>query len=187
MASRYGNINGVQTTGASGETAGADGKRSTGVAASQEMAADDLPYINKYKRIIISAAGEHGVEPAVVAGIISRETRGGRGAGLQGGYGDHGNAFGLMQVDKRWHTPRGAWDSEEHISQGTGILTDSYSQIERKFPNWTKNQKLKGALAAYNMGASRVESYDKVDACTTGRDYANDVTARAQYYKRQGY
>lgn len=153
------------------------------------MAADDLPYIKKYKDKIIRAAKKNDVQPSVVAGIISRETRGGRGAGLDDGWGNNGKAFGLMQIDKDWHTPRGEWDSQEHINQGTKILVGLYSNdIEEKFPHWDKNQKLKGALAAYNMGTEKMaSSYSKVDDHTTGGDYSNDVTARAQYYEKNGF
>ena len=38
------------------------------------------------------------------------------------GWGDcHGGTcygFGLMQIDRRYHTPRGSWDSQTHIEQG---------------------------------------------------------------------
>ncbi|XP_044201750.1 lysozyme g-like isoform X1 [Thunnus albacares] len=185
----HGDIRKVNTTGASDETARADGKSSRGVRASHEMAEDDLPYIKKYKDKIIRAAKKNDVQPSVVAGIISRETRGGRGAGLDDGWGNNGNAFGLMQIDKDWHTPRGEWDSQEHINQGTKILVGLYSDdIEEKFPRWDKNQKLKGALAAYNMGTEKMaSSYSKVDDHTTGGDYSNDVTARAQYYEKNGF
>ena len=44
-----------------------------------------------------------------------------------------------------------------------------------------------GALAAYNMGASTVESYESVDANPTGRNYSNDVVARSQFFKDNGY
>lgn len=40
-----------------------------------------------------------------------------------------------------------------------------------------------GAIAAYNAGDGRVDSYESVDAKTTGGDYSNDVIARAQWYK----
>ena len=41
-----------------------------------------------------------------------------------------------------------------------------------------------GALAAYNMGTEKMDDdYDNVDDHTTGGDYSNDVTARAQYYE----
>uniref|UniRef100_A0A4W5P1S0 Lysozyme g n=1 Tax=Hucho hucho TaxID=62062 RepID=A0A4W5P1S0_9TELE len=115
----------------------------------------------------------YGVDPAVLGGIISRESRGG--TGPVNGSGDNGNSHELMQVDKCCHSPKGTWDSQEHIDQG------------KKYPHWTKEQKLKGALAAYNMGAGSISSYEQVDAKTTGGDYANDVAARAQYFKKHGY
>ncbi|KAJ8356109.1 hypothetical protein SKAU_G00189030 [Synaphobranchus kaupii] len=93
----------------------------------------------------------------MIAGIISRETRGGsENVMLKGGWGDHGNAFGLMQVDKRRHTPEGGWDSEQHLNQATGILVSSIEQIQVKFKSWSKEQQLKGGLAAYNMGIQNV-------------------------------
>uniref|UniRef100_A0A673WAG3 Lysozyme g n=1 Tax=Salmo trutta TaxID=8032 RepID=A0A673WAG3_SALTR len=149
------------------------------------MAKRDRPYVDKYKGRITSAGQKYGVDPAVLGGIISRESRGG--TGLVNGSGDNGNAHGLMQVDKRYHSPKGAWDSQAHIDQGAQILAGSYSDVERKYPHWTKEKKLKGALAAYNMGAGSISSYEQVDAKTTGEDYSNDVVARAQYFKKHGY
>jgi len=37
------------------------------------------------------------------------------------------------------------------------------------------------------MGDGNVHSYEGVDERTTGKDYSNDVVARAQWYKQQGY
>lgn len=109
------------------------------------------------------------------------------------------------------HTARGSWDSEEHLSQATGILVDFIDRISKKFPSWSSEQKLKGwfhwirncrdnlllcfsfvfvftgGIAAYNMGDRNVHSYDSVDANTTGKDYSNDVVARAQWYKNNGF
>lgn len=106
----------------------------------------------------------------------------------------------------------GAWDSVEHIRQGTGILVSFIGRIRTKFPGWSAEQQLKGLLAdqhapalftvclasfsfvivsaggiaAYNMGDGNVHSYENVDAHTTGGDYSNDVVARAQWYKTNG-
>ncbi|KAJ8352526.1 hypothetical protein SKAU_G00240020 [Synaphobranchus kaupii] len=188
MASIYGNISNVETTGASQETANQDGPRNPGVSASHELARTDLNRVSQYKGIITKVARAHQIHPAVIAGIISRETRGGSDkVRSNGGWGDHGNAFGLMQVDKRWHTPKGGWDSEEHLIQGTEILVSSIKQIQAKFPSWSKEQQLKGGLAAYNMGASNVQSYPGVDSNTHMKDYSNDVVARAQFYKSNGF
>jgi len=40
-----------------------------------------------------------------------------------------------------------------------------------------------GGIAAYNTGDKNVHSYENADANTTGRDFSNDVVARAQWYE----
>ncbi|KAG7261041.1 hypothetical protein CRUP_004343 [Coryphaenoides rupestris] len=186
-----GNIMKVETSGASWQTAQQDGPSSAGVEASHKMAHTDAGRMAQYKTIIQRVARKHGVDPAVVAAIISRESRAGNVIRSTGGWGDHGNGFGLMQVDVNpnggGHKPEGEWDSEAHLNQATGILVYFIQRIEQKFPNWSAEQKLKGAIAAYNMGDGNVHSYEGVDQHTTGKDYSNDVVARAQWYKQQGY
>ncbi|XP_045579258.1 lysozyme g isoform X1 [Salmo salar] len=216
MASRYGNIMDVETSGADLRTAKADGKNDEGVPASHRMAEHDLAAMNKYKGLIMKVAERNAVDPAVICGIISRESRAGTGLDKHG-RGDNGKAFGLMQM--RWgsvqydgdcivwiywggktnkidttpapsgggHTPKGEWNSEEHLKQCTEILIGFIKIIQKKFHLWTKEQQLKGGIAAYNKGQDCVESYEKVDAHTTGMDYSNDVVARAQWFYRHGY
>ncbi|OCT68811.1 lysozyme g [Xenopus laevis] len=185
MALTYGDITKVETTGASEATAKQDKLTEKGVAASHKMAQTDYAKMQKYKAIILSAAAKAKVDPALICGIISRETR--AGAVLKDGWGDHGNAFGLMQVDKRYHTPKGKWDSEEHLDQAAGILVDFILDSRKKFPCWTPEQQLKGGIAAYNCGLKRVDNYAHVDLHTTGKDYSNDVVARAQWFKKNGF
>ncbi|KAI1884976.1 hypothetical protein AGOR_G00215440 [Albula goreensis] len=181
MACMYGDVRRIQTSGASNETGRQDGDNIRGKHASERLAATDLDRMNKYKSLIIRVARNNGMDPAVICGIISRESR--AGAALKDGLGDHGNAFGLMQIDKRYHRPEGAWDSEQHLNQATGILIDFIKNIQNKFPSWSKEQQFKGGIAAYNMGPGSVHSYEEVDINTTGKDYSNDVVARAQWYK----
>uniref|UniRef100_A0AAZ3QSG7 Lysozyme g n=1 Tax=Oncorhynchus tshawytscha TaxID=74940 RepID=A0AAZ3QSG7_ONCTS len=111
---------------------------------------NNRPYVDKYKGRITNAGQRYGVDPAVLGGLVN-------------GSGDNGNVHGLMQVDKHCHRPQGAWDSQEHIEQ------------DKKYPHWTKEQKLKGALADYNMGPGSISSYEEVDAKTTGGDYSNQI------------
>ncbi|XP_072362017.1 lysozyme g-like 1 [Scyliorhinus torazame] len=184
-SSIYGDITKVETTGASDETARQDKLSEKGVAASHKMMETDLGRVNKYKTTINKVAGANQIDPAIIGAIMSRESRGGN--VLENGWGDHGNGFGLMQVDKRYHKVAGAWDSEEHISQATQILTGMIKEIEKKFPNWSKEQQLKGGISAYNAGTGNVQTYANMDGGTTGNDYANDVVARAQYLKKHGY
>lgn len=44
-----------------------------------------------------------------------------------------------------------------------------------------------GGIAAYNAGPNNICSVEDMDMRTTGKDYANDVVARAQWYKNNGY
>ncbi|XP_048348650.1 lysozyme g-like [Sphaerodactylus townsendi] len=181
----YGKVAEVQTTGAGPRTAKAEGLKSGGVQASAIIAEKDLRNMNKYKPKILAVSKKSGIEAAVIAGIISRETH--AGTALRNGWGDRGNGFGLMQVDKRYHKLTGTWDSEAHITQGTQILCSMINGIAKKFPRWTKAQQLKGGVSAYNAGIRNVQTYEGMDRGTTGDDYANDVTARAQFYKKHGY
>ncbi|XP_057699539.1 lysozyme g-like [Corythoichthys intestinalis] len=180
----YGDIMKVDTTGASQKTAAQDRLTYDGVPASNKMAQTDLDSMNNYKSIIQKVGTQKQVDPAIIAAIISRESRAGK--VLKNGWGDNGNAWGLMQVDTRYHTKQGEWNSEEHLSQGTAILTDFIGKIKNKFPSWTAEQQLKGGIAAYNIGLGGVQTYERMDVGTTGDDYSSDVVARAQWYKSSG-
>lgn len=178
----------IKTTGASAETAGQDGnKEIRGKAASRQLAKTDLQRMNKYKDIIKKVGHDTGVDPAVIAAVISRASRAGSEYVLVNGWSASGDMFGLMQIAKQWHTLRGNWDSGEHIRQGTDILTYSIGIIQNKFPKWTKEQQLKGGLAAYNAGPQNVHQYESVDENTSLKDYSNDVVARAQFYRKHGF
>ncbi len=176
----------LETTGATRATASQDGIKTGGVAASQQMAATDMSRVAGYKQNIEDAAKKYNVDPAIVAGIISRETRGG--AMLdKNGYGKSDpNGFGVMQVDKNNHTPVGKPTGKDHIEQGVKIFAGFRDQIAKAHPDWTDAQITKASISAYNKGpASLVRaSADpaRTDRGTTGSDYANDVIARAQYF-----
>ncbi|NXW00772.1 LYG protein, partial [Fregetta grallaria] len=181
----YGSVNRIRTPGASCKTAKPEGLSYCGVRASEKIAERDLRAMDQYKTLIKKVGEKLCVEPALIAGIISRESHAGK--ILKNGWGDNGNGFGLMQVDKKSHTPVGRWNSETHLIQGTKILTMMIKKIQSKFLHWTKDQQLKGGIAAYNIGPGNVRSYDRMDVGTPHDDYSNDVVARAQYYKKHGY
>ncbi|NXT87231.1 LYG protein, partial [Anhinga rufa] len=181
----YGSVSRIKTSGASCKTAKPERLPYCGVRASRKIAEMDLKAMDQYKRLIKKVGEKLCVEPAVIAGIISRESHAGK--ILKGGWGDNGNGFGLMQVDKNSHKPVGEWNSETHLNQGTNILIEMIKTIQKRFPRWTKDQQLKGGISAYNAGTKNVQSYDRMDIGTTHNDYSNDVVARAQYYKEHGY
>ncbi len=167
-----------QPSGASGRTASQDGL-SAGVGASHQMAMTDLPRLKKYEQAFVDVGRKHGVPPALLAAICSRESR--AGASLDSrGLGDNGNGFGLMQVDFRYHKPAGGPYSKEHIDQAAGILKSMLKEVAAKHPDWSAEQQLRGAVVAYNAGPGNVQSLSGMDRGTTGDDYSNDVWARAQ-------
>jgi peptidoglycan hydrolase-like protein with peptidoglycan-binding domain len=165
-------------TGASAATARQDGL-SAGPAASAKMAKNDLARLKPYKAQFEAAGKKYGVPPALLAAIASRESRGGAALDSRG-YGDAGNGFGLMQVDKRSHTLKGGPYSAEHINQAAGILKSYLTSVKKSHPSWPPEQQLRGAVAAYNSGPGNVQTIAGMDRGTTGNDYSNDVWARAQ-------
>ncbi|HYI01957.1 peptidoglycan-binding protein [Hyalangium sp.] len=167
-----------QPTGASSATARQDGLPG-GVASSQKMARTDLTKMKKYADEFAAAGKKHNLPPALLAAIASRESRGGSALDSRG-FGDHGNGFGLMQVDKRFHSPKGGPFSAAHIDQAAGILKSYHNQIKAKHPDWPPEQQLRGAVAAYNSGPGNVQTIKNMDKGTTGNDYSTDVWARAQ-------
>lgn len=90
----------VQSTGASTETARGDNLNTVGVPASNALAEADRPRIRQFKGRFESAGATHDLPPALPAGVASRESRGGAVLDADG-FGDHRNAFGIMQIDKR--------------------------------------------------------------------------------------
>ncbi|XP_075034161.1 lysozyme g-like [Mixophyes fleayi] len=178
----YGDITNVDCTGASKDTAQRNGLSEEGILASHKMAQMDAFRMRSYIHLIENEANCRNIDPVIIAAIISRESR--AGDILINGWGHDGNTFGLMQVCLTYHEKVGEWNSAEHIEQATGILQYSIQEIQNNFPQWSREQQLKGGIAAYNCGDMNVDSYNEVDKKTVSGDYSNDVVARAQWYKQ---
>jgi len=172
----------LATAGASGATASQDGLRQGGTMASNAMAEADWDRVSQYQQMFEAAAMEYDVPPALLMAIASRETRGGTALDEDGYSKYDGHGFGIMQVDKNHHTPRGGAFSLDHIRQAAEILKEQLDRVSDKFPDWSDGQRLQGAVAGYNKGAGRVRSWGGLDRNTTGGDYSSDVWARARYF-----
>jgi hypothetical protein len=147
---------------------------------------------------IARVAGESGVDPALIAGIISRES----GAGLlldQSGLGDFGHGHGLMQIDDQsfgpWLESHDWKNPLVNIRKGVDILLDKKAEVTRLAKDRglrpSAGDLLTWSVSAYNAGADHaidgVIDHGRSDAYTTGGDYAGDVLARAAYYREHGY
>ena len=173
------------TTGASAATASQDGLPA-GVSSSHKMAQTDLQRVKAVADRFCTAATKFGIPAAILAAIASRESR--CGSILQNGWGDcHGGecyGFGIMQIDKRYHSIQNTSDPAnlEHIEQATGIFVNNLQQVQQKHGDWDDRHVIKGAAVAYNAGLDTVQTIAGMDKGTTGNDYGSDVIARAQYY-----
>ncbi|KAL4694417.1 hypothetical protein H8959_013682 [Pygathrix nigripes] len=87
-----------------------------------------------------------------------------------------------MQLDKQTYHLVGAWDSKEHLSQATGILTERFKAIQKKFPTWSAAQHLRGGLSAFKSGIEAITTLEDIN-----NDFVNDIIARAKFYKRQSF
>lgn len=176
-------LDGIQTTGASTRTARQDGL-GAGVDASRTMARTDERRVMQHADLFTEMGAKYNLPPAVLAGIASRESRGGS-ALDRNGYGDGGHGFGIMQVDDRngfaVHT-NGGPAGRAHIDQAASILRSKLDAVQRQYPNLSEQDQLRLAVSRYNGGRGTPGDFDRG---TTGGDYSADVIARSQYYASQ--
>lgn len=171
------------TTGASAKTAAQDDLLE-GVETSKKMAEADLPQVKKLASRFQTVASKHGLPGSLLAALASRESRCGSVLDADG-WGDRHNAYGILQVDKRYHDIEGLPDptSLDHLDQAAGIFSKNLDQILEHHDNWEDAFILKGAVVAYNAGIGNVKTKEEMDKGSTGDDYGSDVIARAQYYQ----
>jgi hypothetical protein len=175
------------TSGCSSATASPEGLTVAGVTGSHEIMRKDLLQLNDQRLDNLRRAGARLQVPVeVILAIASRESHLGLILGKFGsdsGWGDHNQAWGIMQVDKRFHQLQGLDDpfSQAHVEQALGIFASYRDQIIHNHPDWADEHVLKGACVAYNSGVGNVQTIAGMNQGTTHNDYGDDVIARAQY------
>lgn len=146
-------------------------------------AAAAAPYLPLFR----ASAERHDVPLAVLLGIASHESC--MGTCLDASFkGDSGNAWGLMQIDRRYHSAfTSSTDPRDHagvIDYGAGLL----AQYRRELGG-----NLQHAISAYNSGVAGVRSAlastGNPDARTTpykqhGVGFSEIVLHRAAWFER---
>merc|ERR1712154_77060 len=155
------------------------GKIPGGVAESGRQIEYDIARLKRDKAWYEAAADANCVQASVIAAIASRESHAGRLLDSTGGYGDGGNAWGIMQCDlytSGMDCKKCPWNSQCHINMMTHdkIIPD-IAAVGRKHPSWSLEQRLQGAISAYNAGLGNVQTWSGLDRGTTHNDYSNDV------------
>lgn len=136
---------------------------------------------------IVTAGRETGIEPAILAGIASRESSAGDNL-RSDGYGKYvPDNYGYMQVNKTNHAdttdgPAG----QAHFNQAAKILQTAINGVAASHPDWEKPLQTKGGIAAYFFGVGNVRTKENIDIGTARNDFSSDVLARAKYLKDNG-
>ncbi|KFW07008.1 Lysozyme g, partial [Eurypyga helias] len=150
-----------------------------GYAIVRRTAEADIIRLRRYETPIKRVARNLCLDPALIAGIISQESR--VGLSLTNGWDREQRKYGLMQVPRQTLYPFGVWDSEEHINQGSTFLVLAINQVRARHPTWTWDQQLRGGICTYHANMGNMQVYDE-DPCDRDNDYyVNSVIRRAQY------
>nr|XP_013809714.1 PREDICTED: lysozyme g-like [Apteryx mantelli mantelli] len=155
-----------------------------GMDAVKKTAEVDIVRLRKYEVPIKRVARNLCLDPALIAAIISQESR--VGLLLNNGWDQGRRKFGLMQIDRQHDSLYGTWDSEEHINQCSNILVVAINEVRARHPTWTWEQQLRGGICAYRSKIGNVQVYDE-DPCHRDNYYVDNVIRRAQYFKRHGF
>ncbi|KAK7107300.1 lysozyme g-like [Littorina saxatilis] len=180
----YGNINDLNPTGKR------IGDHQYSVIASDNEVRHRLSTLKTLQACSEEIAERNCFPASVIGALASRESNGGASLDRRG-YGYDGYGYGILQCDVRYSDlpcldcpPK----SCRHITMMVQHKLIHYvQQVARKHPSWSKAQQLQGGVAAYNFGVSNVRSWSQLDIGTAGKDYSNDVIARAQFLRRQGW
>ncbi len=174
---------------------------------------EELQEAVQYKDTVAGAVAQPGLQPALIGGLASRESRWGlalspRGPGGTGDKvprapkpplrpgslpSDGGFGRGLMQIDfdafdfahgDQWKDPG------KNIQFGCQVLADYRRFIQSK-THLEGRALLQAAVASYNCGPGRVltalQKQIDVDFYTAGRNYSRDVLNRMGWFQLQGW
>jgi type VI secretion system secreted protein VgrG len=162
----------------------------------QQLAAARRQGAEKYQDLAKQIGEKYNIPPAMALAWMNRESAFGDYLNSQGYSKFDGQGFGMFQVDKRYHTPRGGPADWTHIDQAMGIYQGYVSEIKAKNPGWTEEEYLAAGLVAYNSGPgnartrpSSASAWAQLDDGTASvadpnGDYSRDVWSEAQWYAK---
>ncbi|KAM9389029.1 lysozyme g-like [Phaethornis superciliosus] len=176
----YGDISALQTPTISCKAIKAP---DCGLATIRKTAEVDIVRLRKYEVPIKRVATNLCLDPALIAAIISQESR--VGLLLNNGWDQDRRKYGLMQIGRQ-QQPFGVWDSEEHINQCSTILVLAINEVRARHPTWTWDRQLRGGICNYRAKTGNRITYVE-DPCGRDSYYANSVISRAQYFKSHGF
>lgn len=162
----------------------------------QQIAAARKANAEKYQDLAKQIGEKYNIPPAMALAWMNRESAYGDFLNNKGYSKFDGQGFGLFQVDKRYHTPKGGPADWDHIDQAMGIYQGYVDDIKAKHPGWTEEEYLAAGLVAYNSGPGNArtrpnsaDAWAQLDGGTAhvadpNGDYSRDVWSEAQWYAK---
>merc|ERR1719495_542779 len=160
-----------------------------GKAKSEKAARADKSKLQRYSASFAAASNKYNLPKEILMAVASRESRVGSLLGKNSnkpGWGDKNRAFGIMQVDKRYHKVVDETNID-NVDEGAKILANMLRQVKKKHPNWSYGWHLRGAVAAYNFGSKNVQTKSGIDKGSAktckpcGGNYSWDTLQRARW------
>lgn len=146
----------------------------------------------KYMPLATKLAKKYDLPPALILAWMSRES--GLGVYLRpDGYSKFdGYGYGLLQVDRRYHTPTGDPFGAPSCEQAIGdVFASMLRGVKQRHPGWTREEQIVGALVDYNSGPGNAQTrpssaagWAAMDGGTADDDYSRDVWARARWFAK---
>ena len=159
---------------------------------SDQTAAARMKLAKKYQPLAIKLGKKFHLPPALILGWMSRES--GLGTMLRpDGYSKYdGFGYGLLQVDRRYHTPTGDPFGEPSCDQAIGdVFKGMMNGVKKQHPGWTPEEQLAGGLVDYNAGPGAAQTrpsgaagWAAMDHGTANDDYSRDTWAQSQWYAK---
>jgi soluble lytic murein transglycosylase-like protein len=134
----------------------------------------ELPAGTPYAAEITAAARRHGVDPALLAGLVEQESNFNPNAGSPAG------AQGLTQLMPATAASLGVTDVHDPVQALDGGAKYLRQQLNRFGGDVAR------ALAAYNAGPGAVERFGGVPPYAETQDYVRKVQANAAEYRTAG-
>ena len=129
----------------------------------------DVPLNHELQDYIFTLCEERGIDPAIIIAMIEKES-----SFRESVIGDHGNSYGLMQIQPKWNKARmealgcnDLLDPYQNVMVGVDILSEYMS----------KGNSIEWALMAYNGGPTYANKKAKQGIVS---DYAVFVLDRAK-------
>jgi type VI secretion system secreted protein VgrG len=156
-----------------------------------QIAAARREQAEKHQELARQIGAKYDIPPAMALAWMNRESAFGEYLDRNGYSKFDGQGFGLFQVDKRHHTPRGGPADWDHIDQAMGIYKEYVGQIKKANPGWTEEEYLAAGLVGFNSGPtnartrpSNPSAWAQLDDGTAHDDYSRDIWAEAQWYSK---